>query len=367
MKALSVATIGCACLLIPSAASVAGEPLTGKKLIEWGWDEPDTAFIKAHVDEMEKLPFDGFVFHTPPIDGGNFTWTMWGPAKFRWEGFSQPLADLQATQFHRLTDRFFRVNVTPGKVDWFDDAAWGVVLNNFGLAARFAKEGSCKGFMFDVEQYEGNLFSYQKQPGRDKRSFADYRKKVRHRGREWMQEVNRHFPDITILLTFGYKIAQPRLSKGELDRSRVHYGLLADFLDGMFAACTPETKIVDAWEQSYGYKERAQFAEARETIKVRALGWTAEREKYARHARAGFGIWMDNDWRKHGWKADDVAKNYFSPAEFEKVVRAALKASDEYVWIYTEQPRWWTNEKLPAAYVTALANARRPANGSRSK
>src|SRR5689334_1414081 len=34
-----------------------------KRLIEFGWDEPDTAFMKKHIGEMEKTPFDGCVFH----------------------------------------------------------------------------------------------------------------------------------------------------------------------------------------------------------------------------------------------------------------------------------------------------------------
>lgn len=29
-----------------------------------------------------------------------------------------------------------------------------------------------------------------------------------------------------------------------------------------------------------------------------------------------------------------------------------------YVWIYTEQPRWWTNERLPPAYIDALRAAK---------
>ena len=33
-----------------------------KKLIEFGWDEPDTAFLRAHLGEMEKTPFDGCVY-----------------------------------------------------------------------------------------------------------------------------------------------------------------------------------------------------------------------------------------------------------------------------------------------------------------
>lgn len=52
-----------------------------------------------------------------------------------------------------------------------------------------------------------------------------------------------------------------------------------------------------------------------------------------------------------------VEKNHFTPDEFEAAVRAALQRSDEYVWVYTEQPRWWTNEKLPAAYVEAVEQA----------
>jgi hypothetical protein len=27
-------------------------------------------------------------------------------------------------------------------------------------------------------------------------------------------------------------------------------------------------------------------------------------------------------------------------------------------WTYTEKPLWWTNERLPAEYVSALRNAR---------
>jgi hypothetical protein len=43
-------------------------------------------------------------------------------------------------------------------------------------------------------------------------------------------------------------------------------------------------------------------------------------------------------------------------------LRAALKQADEYVWIYTETPRWWTKdgtpEKLPSDYVEAVRTAR---------
>jgi hypothetical protein len=39
-------------------------------------------------------------------------------------------------------------------------------------------------------------------------------------------------------------------------------------------------------------------------------------------------------------------------------VLLALGATDRYVWIYSERPRWWTAERLPPAYVEALTRAR---------
>ena len=37
---------------------------------------------------------------------------------------------------------------------------------NFGVAAEVAKQGGCRGFMFDVEQYNEGLFAYGKQKHR---------------------------------------------------------------------------------------------------------------------------------------------------------------------------------------------------------
>jgi len=95
-----------------------------------------------------------------------------------------------------------------------------------------------------------------------------------------------------------------------------------------------------------------------------SLAWDIVPEKYGR-VEAGFGLWMDHDWRQKAWNTSDFSKNHFTPGEFEQAVRAALERSDCYVWIYTEQPRWWTGERLPQAYVDALARARQPAPGPR--
>ena len=68
--------------------------------------------------------------------------------------------------------------------------------------------------------------------------------------------------------------------------------------------------------------------------------------------------------RRRGGTPGTSAKNYFSPDGFETSLRAALEQSDEYVWIYAETPRWWSEKPggsvaLPPAYADAVRRARR--------
>jgi hypothetical protein len=51
-------------------------------------------------------------------------------------------------------------------------------------------------------------------------------------------------------------------------------------------------------------------------------------------------------------------------ADFEAAALNALQQTDQYVWIYTETPRWWSEDgkpvKLPSEYAAALRQARLP-------
>jgi hypothetical protein len=100
-------------LLGLTAAAQSGperDSLKGKKLIEWGWDEPDTKFIRENVEKMEQFPFDGLVFDATSGKGDNLAWEVWGSKKFTPDEFKQAVDDLKATKFSRFTDRFLRVN-----------------------------------------------------------------------------------------------------------------------------------------------------------------------------------------------------------------------------------------------------------------
>ena len=100
MKRLNLLVVS----IIFTSSAFAGPKSETKKLIEFGWDEPSTSFMKAHIEEMEKTPFDGVVFHAKwakpgGAPGGDFMWDCWGKRTFTIEELQPALDDLKATKF----------------------------------------------------------------------------------------------------------------------------------------------------------------------------------------------------------------------------------------------------------------------------
>ncbi|MGE3820705.1 MAG: hypothetical protein AB7I30_14925 [Isosphaeraceae bacterium] len=339
-----------------------GRPATGqisppsrKLLIEFGWDEPDTRFLREHARVVEATPFDGCVFHAVARkeDGSveNFAWKFWGKTAYSEKEFADAFEDLRAARLERFRHNFLRVNTTPADLDWFDD--FGPILNNARLAARLARAGGARGLLFDVESYEGALFDFRKRRDATARSWDDYAAQVRLRGRQVMTAFQEGYPGLTVLLTFGPSLVDRQARRAGVDPRETPDALLVPFVEGMASAREGSTRIIDGYELSYGYREPGQFDDALATIR-----------RLSPKLQAGFGLWLDYDWREKGWNVDDPSRNHFTPEGFQKALRAALERTDEIVWVYTETPRWWTSdggpaEKLPARYVEAIREARK--------
>ena len=84
------------------------------------------------------------------------------------------------------------------------------------------------------------------------------------------------------------------------------------------------TRIVDGHELSYAYKARRQFVAARERMKAGVLPIVADPTAYGRVVSAGFGLWMDDDWRR--------ARSIFRSGE------SGLPASSA-VWAWPQKQR----------------------------
>ena len=257
-------------LTLPHAAlAQAQTPTAGKKLIEFGWDEPDTAFMRKHITEMERTQFYGCVFHIKyeTNDGkpADFLWECWGKQAFTEGQFRGAIDDLKNTPITRFTENLLRFNVMPGDVDWFDD--FSPIVGNARLAAKIARDGHCRGILFDIEQYKNQLFSYRKQKDAAGKSWDQYAAQARKRGSEVMAAFQKGFPDVTILLTFGYTLPLSQCKGDPAKLPEASYGLLAPFLDGMLDAASGKTRIIDGYEYSYGYKQVDRFDTGYATMK----------------------------------------------------------------------------------------------------
>jgi hypothetical protein len=335
---------------------------TTKDLIEFGWDEPDTAYLRANLATMERNPFDGCVFRVLAVaaDGSpkSLTWEAWGRRAFTEAEVAVARTDLKALKPARFRANFLRFNTTPGDVDWFEDFA--PILNNARLAASLARDGGARGILFDTEQYQGHLFDYAGQPRAGTRPFGEYSAQARRRGREVMEAFQEGQPGLTVLLTFGPSYPRRRMRRENKPLADVRDALLVPFVQGLVEAARGDACIVDGFEGSYGFREPGQFRKAAEDIREPLVGPGAPP---GRPIEAAFGLWLDYDWRVEGWDATAPSRNYFTPESFARSLRAALQTSDRYVWIYTESPRWWDEtarpKSLPPAYIEAIRGVRR--------
>ena len=337
------------------AAETAGPPAADvrrpKKLIAVGWDLFfDTAWLRAHRDDMEQRPFDGIVINVVGRREDKKAVELrlaFSREPWKAEWFAGALEDLKACRFTRLTDNFLMVWANPGDVDWFDDAGWREVVEHWRIAARLAKAAGARGIVFDPEPYHEPYaaFTYGAQSGRDAHPFEAYHAKARQRGREVMKAVAGEYPDITILSFFlgsicgsaaGHADPRPLLAARG-------YGLLPAFLDGWLDAAPPGVTMVDGHESSYLYNSDIQFLEAGNLIRgaCQELVSPENRATYRAQVQAGFGLYLDayvnppaSPWYvdgKGGPRVDRLRAN----------VAAATRVADQYVWIYGEKCRWW--------------------------
>lgn len=335
---------------------VLAQGLDKTKVIEFGWDEPNTTFVKNNILRMEQLPFDGLVMSVRYLNSAGqsviFSNNAFGTELITWEQVQPALSDLKQIRFKKFTDNFLRLNLLPGDIDWFDD--FRIPVENSAVLARLAKEGGVKGILFDLEAFRVPQFDYFKQPHKQQFSFEQYQLQVKKRGEEIMRGIQHGYPDLVLFLTFAYDQA----GDDPAGLSAHRYGLLPSFLDGLFTAATGKTRIVDGYEASYPYRDLKKFRAAYKQIHNPKRMHCGVSEMYSQRVEAGFGLWMDLESDKQKWDVTEFSNNKFTPRQFTDALSAALQVTDRYVWVYTEQPKWWTDENLPHAYHRAVALAR---------
>jgi len=336
-------------LLAPCARAWAQGDMPEKKLIAVGWDMPNAERLRANLELMEARPLQGCsVRFAGPRNAPNL-WFSFTPEPYDPEVVAQFLADLQAVQPQRLTDRFLLQNANTGAVDWFDDEGWAVIVEHWRTAARVAREGGLTGIMFDPEAYTPpyRTFDWTAQPQTDQHTFAEYRAMARQRGGEMMSAVVAEYPDITIFSLFmlsGLHTAAER-SDPMAALAGNSYGLLASLLDGWLDMAPPTVTLVDGCEHAYRFNSRVEYLAAGNTIRntCQRLISPENRAKYRAQTQVSFGVYLD------AYVNPPDSSWYIDPGEqtiaerLAENLACALEVADEYVWLYGEQASWWPN------------------------
>ena len=334
-----------------------------KKFVEFGWDAPTTSFLREHWREMEATaPFDGIMFKVEVNDDKkqNVTaWHSWDSKPWKREWFQPAVADLKACKFTKFTDNFVLFLASPGTVAWDDDAAWAVMSEKFAITAWVAKQGGAKGLALDFEQYGKPLFHFNPKDGR---TFEATVALVRKRGAEAMRAIAREYPDATVFTLFlnSINVHAGKNDKPETILPQSPYALLPAFFDGMLDAAPAGMTLVDGCETGYYLNGDLQYLRWAATMRsctgpaIRLVS-AENRRKYRAQVEAGFGFYLDSYLNAPG------GTYYFGPKSggtrvdrLRDNLTAAGLASDQYVWVYGEQCKWW-DVKAPQESTSSFA------------
>jgi hypothetical protein len=331
-----------------------------KKLIEYGWDVPTPAFVRAHIRDMEQRPFDGLIMRLSNF-GKVFTVEKWDEAQY-----GAALEDLRNIKWDRFTDNFV-IMWSASTMDWFSDDDWAIVTHNVGLVAKAAAAGRCKGVCFDAEPYGANPWLYTEAAHHEQTSFAEYEAQVRKRGAEFMRAISDEMPNAVLhtffLLSLFPAIAnEPDPARRAQELAGHPYGLLPAFVNGLLDAAPPGMAITDGNESSYYYTDSCSYYRAYHWIRQSALALVAPGNvgKYQTQMQVSQALYVDQVFNLR--QGITLVSSVLTPEErarwFEQDCYYALATADEYVWCYSERMNWWENRDIPPGLPEAISSAR---------
>ena len=343
-------------------------PVTGakKKAIMFNSSMISPRVMPDNIEQIEReAPFNGLTIMADgprSIDGKNVPYSAYFdvftpvPLDYQW---LKPHADLlKKTKFKRLTDNFIFVSIRSRlPIDWFDDAAWAIVVQNFGNMARLAKEGGCKGILFDTEHYSAQTkMSYLFDPSKGK-SWDEAWNVARKRGRQVMEAAGKEFPDMKTLVLMAFSYASGTSDSDDiyhqLQSSRV--AMFIPFVNGLIEGLTDQMIFYDGNEGA-GYrsaspadymKSAVKFGHRfqRLLIKENAKKIPQIRLSNAIYLDAYFTVPLDSTWQLY--RNVPLVDKKARLALFEKNFTGALEFTDEYVWVYGETVKWCDKKITP--------------------
>ena len=359
-----------------------------KKLMEFSWASPDTREYSQNTELYDSGPFDGIsVKLTKEVGGGNI---------FMVENWAAVSDELKEQEYERIKiigtksslEHNFLVLYGAAQMDWFSDKDWKQVEVYLRYAANLARIGKFKGILWDPEPYKPgkNPWRMSEQPDKGERNYYDYYLQVRKRGAQFIKILKDEYPGLTILSLrefSDYQTASPfsqailplkdkKKSMSTLEEA--WWALHLPFTLGILDAIDDDIVFIDGNEEAYYYTSAIEYYKVRNEIfnDTRALIPAGLHKKFKANYYLGHAVSVDyivGNWAGilNGFPYRLSGQGTVLTPEqralwFEHNVYYALKTSDEYIWLYTEDANWWTGENIPAGFPEALERARSKVN-----
>jgi hypothetical protein len=378
------------CIIVFNTAALMSQVLYDppqKKLIEFGWNSPFIREYKADMNLYESGPFDGVTLRLSQEAGGGNVFMVRNWEKIRQESReAEKKLVLSLSKSTKLTENFL-VLYGASQLDWFSDSDWKVAEDQIRFAAGLALAAGCKGILWDPEPYKPgkNPWRYTEQERKGEYSFEEYYKQVRKRGAQFIRTLQEEFPGITILSLRELSdwqdgspfsgallpVTDRESTLKELTNS--WWSLHPAFYVGMLEAISGSAELIDANEEAYYYTSALEYYRIRQILADDAMALIPPelRAKHLACLRIGHAIsadyicgnWLGMSPFPYKLTAQGLMMTPKDKAAwFEHNAYYALKTSDRYAWLYTEDMNWWKNDKLPEGFQDALLRAKAKVN-----
>jgi len=306
--------------------------------------------------------FRGFLFDGTMASWPSDVWSVDGDPKTRGEDDGL-LKELKACNVecrrYGIDSNFVKVAFYDELPDWFDDAAWGKLTENFFQGARFAKMSGCAGIAIDTEyvaqQYDPGWEGYKKNP----RDVKDMKAKARDRWRTVVAAMLDAYPDM-VLLT--------------LPEGMIYYGsLYMDIITGMLQACAEANApgglhvMTEGTYHMTGAAALSKFPGRLDAI-IQDECPKALADYWKKRCTVVMGAWplgyyreiLDANGKFAGWSGkkevfgDKIIGSYadksewYPPSEFKEQMAGLNTYCPRYNWIYGHGDVFWqwTEEEL---------------------
>jgi len=306
--------------------------------------------------------FGGFLFDGVMWDSASDVWAADADAKSRGEDdkLLQELKSCNAEcRKYGIDSNFVKVAFYTELPDWFDDAAWEKITENYRQGARFAKMSGCAGVAIDTEymarQYEPGWEGYQKNP----HDLPVLKAKIRDRWLAITEGMLREFPDM-VLLT---------LPEGMLYYGELYFDVFTGMLEGMAEANAPGGLHLMT-EGTYQMRDVGGLAVFPEQLNAVITEESAERpaEYWRERCSVVMGVWPlgyyrainDENGKFIDWSGkeevfgNEIVGSYadksewYPPEEFNAQMAGVNTFCPRYNWIYGHGNVFfqWTEEQM---------------------